>query len=152
MVETNIFGPIDGLLAVEVGIADVLVIEVVLLALVLVNFVTRRIAHGRHVSQAEEGADAVSRFLPHEAVNVLLLLGSLYYMTVAYHGGFVMSVLVVGLFITDFFEFEARKVEARREIPIERPKGALVASLLVLSYAGYQTLFFLLKGSISVIV
>jgi hypothetical protein len=152
MAEVRIFGPVDGVLAAELGIGEIVAIEAVVLALVLANFVTRKVAHDRHVRQAEEGAEAVSRFLPHELTNVLLVLGSFYYMTVAHHAGMVLSVLAVGLFLTDFFEFESRKVEARREIPLERPKGAIVASLLVLSYAGYKTLFFLVEGPFNAVV
>jgi hypothetical protein len=153
MPQVDIFGPVDAILGVELGIAEVLVIEALLLGLVILNFVTRRLAHGRHVKQArEEGAEAVSRFLPHEVLNVLVLLASFYYMTVEYHGGIITSALVVGLVVTDFFEFEARKVEARRDIALDRPKGSLAASLLVLAYVGYQTLFFLLKGPVGSII
>jgi hypothetical protein len=53
----------------------------------------------------------------------------------------VMSVIAVGLFLTDFFEFESRQVEARNDMTFERPKGAVAASLLALLYAGYQSLF-----------
>ncbi|MHB9285611.1 hypothetical protein ACKVMT_01055 [Halobacteriales archaeon Cl-PHB] len=144
MALVNLFGPVDAIFGAELGFGDVLVIEAVLLALVLVNFVTRRVAHGRHVSQAEDGAEAVSRWPVHELVNFLLVLGSLYYVTINYPGGLVMAPLAIGLFITDFFEFEARKVEARRELPLERPKGSLVASFVLLLYAGYQALFFLI--------
>lgn len=140
MAEVNLFGPVDAALGAEVY-QGVLGIEVLLFALVLVNFLTRRLAYGRHRRQAEEGADAVARWPLHEATNVALVVGSFYYLTLAHHAGMVLSTLVIGLFLTDFFEFEARKVEARREIPIERPKGALVASLLVFAYAAYQTLF-----------
>ena len=153
MPQVDIFGPVDAILGVELGIAEVLVIEALLLGLVILNFVTRRLAHGRHVKQArDEGAEAVSRFLPHEILNVLVLLASFYYMTVEYHGGIITSALVVGLVITDFFEFEARKVEARRDVALDRPKGSVAASLLVLAYVGYQTLFFLLKGPVGSII
>jgi hypothetical protein len=152
MPQVDIFGPVDALLGAGTGVADVLVIEALLFVLVLANLATRALAHRRHVSQAGEGAEAVTRFLPHEAANVLLLLGSFYYATVAYHGGMVMSALVVGLFITDFFEFESRKVEARRDLDLERPKGALFAATLVLFYASYQTLFFLVEGYFQAIV
>jgi hypothetical protein len=64
----------------------------------------------------------------------------------------VMSVLVLGAVITDFFEFESRKVEARRDIPLERPNGALVAAVLVFMYAGYQALFWLIKGPWSAVI
>ena len=152
MTRINFFGPVDSILGVEIGIAEVLVIEALLFALVVLNFVTRKVAHDKHIEQATESAEAVTRFLPHEVLNVVLLLGSFYYMTAAYHGGFVLSVLVIGLVLTDFFEFEARKAEARRGVPLERPKGALAAALLVLAYAGYQTFFFVLEGPVSAIV
>lgn len=150
--QVSIFGPLDQLLAVETGIGDVLVVEAILFVLVIANFATRHRAHSTHVSQADEGPEAVSRYLPHEVSNVVVLLVSFYYMTVDYHPGMVMSVLVLGMFLADFFEFEARKVEARRDIAIERPKGALVASLLVFTYAAYQTLFFIIDGPFSAIV
>jgi hypothetical protein len=116
-------------------------IDYVLLVLALVNVVTRRVAHGRHRRQAEDGADAMTRHLGHEATNVLLVLGAFYMMLVEFHGGFVMAMLVLGLVITDFFEFEARKVEARTGEPLEMPKGALVAAALVIGYAAFQALF-----------
>jgi hypothetical protein len=152
MAEVSIFGPVDSVLAAELGVGDIVVIEAIVLVLVLANFLTRKLAHDRHVRQAEDGAEAVSRVLPHEATNVLLVLGSFYYMTIEHHAGMVLSVLVLGLFLTDFFEFESRKVEARRDIPLERPKGSIVAGLLVLSYAGYKTLFFVIQGPFDAIV
>jgi len=152
MTRVNFFGPVDSILGVEIGIGEVLVIEALLLALVVANFVTRKMAHDKHVAQAEDGAEAVSRFVPHEVLNVVLLVGSFYYMTASYHGGFVLSVLVIGLVLTDFFEFEARKAEARRGVPLERPKGAVAAALIVLAYSAYQTLFFLVKGPVGAII
>jgi hypothetical protein len=119
-------------------------VQYLVLALVLVNAGTRARAHSRHSRQAEtDGPEAVERDTLHEATNVLLVVSSLYWITVAYHGGIVMSVLVIGLVVTDFFEFEARKVEARKGDPLDAPKGALTAWGLVLLYAAYQTLFFL---------
>jgi hypothetical protein len=153
MPQVDIFGPVDAALGVELGIGNMLVIEGLLLGLVVLNFVTRKLAHDRHVRAArDDGADAVSRFVPHELTNVLLLLGSFYYMTVDYHPGMVMTALVIGLFLTDFFEFEARKAEARREVALDRPKGAMVAGLLVLAYAGYQSVYFLLEGIVGAII
>jgi hypothetical protein len=148
----NLFGPVDALLA-PTTVGGVRVIEYVLLGLVLANFVTRFLAHQRHVSQYEDGgAEAVSRFVPHELSNVVLVLASMYYTTVAQHGGVVLTTLVVGLFITDFFEFESRKVEARRDIALERPKASLVAAMLVVLYAGFQAVFWLVEGYWSAIV
>ena len=73
-------------------------------------------------------------------------------MTIAHHGGMVMSVLVLGAVITDFFEFESRKVEARRDLSLERPKGSLVAAVLVLMYASYQALFWVIEAPWDAIV
>jgi hypothetical protein len=148
----RLFGPVDGVLGAEVGIGEVLVVEVLLLLLVVGNFVTRFLAHTRHRRQAEEGSEAVSRFLPHEVANVALIAVSLYYLTLDAHAGTVMSVLVLGLFLADFFEFEARKAEARRDVPLDRPKGALGAGLIVFAYAGYQVLFFLIDGYVAAII
>ena len=145
MPPVSLFGPLDALLGDS--------IEYVLLGLVLVNLLTRVLAHRTHVTTAEDGgADTMSRYLPHTASNVLLVLASFYYLTLHHHAGLVTSVLVLGLFITDFFEFEARKVEARRDIPIERPKGAIAASLLTLTYVAYQSLFFIIAPAWGAVV
>jgi len=63
-----------------------------------------------------------------------------------------MSVIAVGLLLTDFFEFESRQVEARNDMSFERPKGAVAASLLALLYAGYQSLFVVIEPVWSAIV
>jgi hypothetical protein len=136
----NIFGQLDALSGV---------IEPVLLALVVANMVTRYLAHDRHVEQYENGgADAISRFVPHEVTNVLLMLASFYYLTVNYHGGMILSMFVAGLLITDLFEFESRKVEARRELDLDRPKASLSLWVLSLLYLGFQMLFTGTIGSI----
>jgi len=133
----SLFGPIDTLLAP--------LIEYLLLGLLVVNMVGRGIEHSQHASQAAEGGpEAIERNALRVGTSFLLVVGSFYYLTVHHHGGMVFSVLVLGLFITDLFEFESRKVEARRGIDIERPKGAIAASFLALLYIGYQSLFFLI--------
>jgi hypothetical protein len=58
------------------------------------------------------------------------------------HGGMVLSVLVVTLVLTDLFEFESRKVEERQELELERPKAAIGAALLVVGYAAFNSVFF----------
>lgn len=147
-----LFGPLDTVFGSE-GPGGVLLIEYVLLVLVLANFGTRLLAHRRHEAQYEGGgAEALARHPAHVASNVLLVVTSFFYMTIAHHGGMVMSVLVLGAVITDFFEFESRKVEARRDIPLERPKGAIVAVVLVAMYASYQALFWLIKDPWSAVV
>ena len=133
-----LFGPVDALLEP--------IIEYVLLVLVLVNLATRFQAHRANVRTArEEGPDALTRSTVHQLSNVLLVLGSFYFLTVHHHAGIVLSTLVLGLFITDFFEFEARKVEAEEERPLDSPTASLLASVLVLLYAGYLSVFFLLE-------
>jgi len=131
-----IFGPVDTLLAPY--------LEYVLLVLVLVNLGARAVEYGQHVRQARDGgADAIARNAVRVATNFLLAVGAFYLATFEYHAGMVLSVLVVGMVIADLFEFEARRVEARREIAIDRPKGSIVASLFVLAYVAYISLFFL---------
>lgn len=128
---------------VPVGALDALepYIAHVVLALVVVNMLTRIRAHSVHQSQVDDGADELSRYLPHSLTTIALVLASFVFLLVEPHGGMVMAVLVVGLFVTDFFEFESRQVEARNDMTFERPKGAVAASLLALLYAGYQSLF-----------
>ncbi len=152
MALVNLFGPIDRVLADPVLGGEVQVIEVILFVLVLLNLVTRAIAARRHRRQAEEGAEAVRRWPVHELLNVVLVIGTFYYTSLHQQAGIVLSMLVVGLFITDFFEFEARKVEARREIGLDRPKGAIAASVLVLMYISYQVLFFLIETPLANVV
>lgn len=129
--------------AVPVGALDALepYIAHVVLALVVVNMLTRIRAHSVQQSQVEDGADELSRYLPHSLSSIAMVLASFVFLIIEPHGGMVMTVIIVGLFVTDFFEFESRQVEARNDMTFERPKGAVVASLLALLYAGYQSLF-----------
>jgi hypothetical protein len=133
--------PLDPLVAAES------LIPFVVLVLVVANMVTRLLAHRTHVEQAEEGEDdeAISRYTPHTVTTVLLVLASFAFLIVAPHGGMVMSVLVLGVFLADFFEFEARRVEARNEMTMERPKAAVTASIVALLYASFQSLFFIVE-------
>lgn len=141
MIEPAIFGPLDAVLTQRVG-PEYLVTYLVL-ALVLANLATRFLAHRRHVRQSRDGADAIRRHRVHELSNVVLLLVTFYFVTVEYHAGIVLLTLVLGMFVADFFELEARRVEAREELELEAPKGALFASVIVLAYAAYLALFFL---------
>jgi hypothetical protein len=147
MTEFELFGPVDSVLGSAIT-GDVLVVEVVLLGLVLANMAARALAHNRHVSQVERARDddaepdeAISRHPLHVLTNVLLVLGAFYYTTLAHHAGMVASVLVIGVVLTDIFEFESRKVEARRDLDLDRPKAAVAGSLLALVYLVYVTLF-----------
>jgi hypothetical protein len=137
MVEPALFGPLDALLAP--------VIEFVLLVLVVANLGTRLLAHRSHVQQAEAGAESLSRHWLHEASNIVLVLGSFYYLSVHHHAGMVLSVIVLATVIADFFEFEGRQVELRQGWDLDRPKGAIIASMIALAYAAFQSLFFLVK-------
>ena len=137
----DLFGPVDSALGGQVT-GDILVIEAVLLGLVVVNMAARALAHRRHVAQADDGgAEAISRHPFHVATNLLLVLASFYYLTIEHHAGMIASAITVTILLTDFFEFESRKVEARREIDIEPPKAAISASVLALTYVGYVTFF-----------
>jgi trehalose/maltose hydrolase-like predicted phosphorylase len=140
------FGPVDTFVAP--------VVEYVVLALVLVNMGTRLFAYRSYRKQArsDDHDEQLSRNVVHEASNVVLVLASFYLMTVHHHAGMVMSALVLGLFIADFFEFEAREVELRKGERLSRPNGALTASALVFLYAAYQSLFFLIEPYWSAIV
>jgi protein-S-isoprenylcysteine O-methyltransferase Ste14 len=141
MTEFELFGPVDSVLGSTIA-GEVLVIEVLLLGLVVANMAARARAHSRHVEQAADGgAEAISRHPLHVGLNVLLMLGAFYYLTLATHAGMVASVLVLGVLLTDVFEFESRKVEARRDLELDRPKASVVSSLLVLVYLGYVTFF-----------
>ena len=151
MSEYELFGPVDAVLRQNLT-EEVLLIEAVLLGLVVVNMAARAYAHRQHVSQAEEGDDAISRHPFHVATNLLLVLGSFYFLTVQHHAGMVASAITVTLLLTDFFEFESRKVEARQDWDVERPWGSLAASGFALAYIAYQTLFFLVRPFWSAIV
>ncbi|QZY00230.1 DUF7313 family protein [Halobaculum rubrum] len=123
------------------------VLPYVILVVVLVNVVTRLLAQRSFERAAAEGDDdeALSRYLPHETVNVLLIVLSFAFMIVEPHGGMVLSVLVLGMVISDFFEYESRRVEARNDLEMDKPNSAIVASVLVIAYAGYQALFFVIE-------
>jgi hypothetical protein len=148
MTEFELFGPVDSVLGSTL-VADVLVVEVLLLALVLANMAARARAHFSHVSEVEqarstddaEADEAISRHPARVLTNLLLVLGAFYYTTLSYHAGMVVSVLLIGVVLTDVFEFESRKVEARRDVELDPPKAAVAGSLLALVYLVYVTLF-----------
>ncbi len=138
----TLLGPVDALGAV---------IEPLLVVVVLANLGTRLLAD-RHYRALAAAGESLSRYRPHEASNVVLVLASFYYATYDYHPGMVLSVLVVSLVVVDFFEYEARAVEARRDDPLDRPKAAIAGSMLVLGYVLYTTVFFLVEPIWSAIV
>jgi len=130
--------PLDALDALEP------VIPFVVFGLVVLNILTRFIQHRRHLSQAESGDDdgSVARWLPHTATNLALVLASFVFLVIEPHGGMVMSILALSVFISDFFEYESRRVEASSKSKVlERPTAAIGASAFALLYAGYQSFF-----------
>lgn len=145
--------PLQFLIPIDTLAASEDLLKYLILALVFGNMVTRILAHHKQRRQAEEGDDsALSRWLPHVVTSVLLVLASFALLVIEPHAGMVLSVLVLGMFVADFFEFEARKVEVRNGLEFERPKAAITASVVVLMYAAYQGLFFLVKDYWELIV
>jgi hypothetical protein len=135
----SLFGPIDAVL----GSGERPLILYVLLVLAVANVATRAIAHRSNVTDAhDQGADAIGQHPAHVASTILLILGSFYLLTVELHSGVVLSILVLGMFVTDLFELEALRVEARNDRSLSRPNGAIAASVLVLLYAAFLSVFF----------
>jgi hypothetical protein len=132
----TLFGPVDTYLAP--------VIAYVMLGLAVLNVLGRGLEYNRIVKQAEDGAEALGRHPLRVATNFLLVVGAFYYLSVERHAGMIVTLLVLGVFITDFFEFESRLVEARQGWEIERPWGSIGASMVALTYIAYQALFFLI--------
>lgn len=126
----TLFGPVDTLLAP--------VLVYVLLVLIVLNMIGRGLEYARIRSQSEEGAEALSRHPLRVATNFLLVVGGFYFLTVERHAGMVVSLLVLGVFVTDLFEFESRKVEVRQGWEVERPWGGIAASLVAFLYILYQ--------------
>jgi hypothetical protein len=121
------------------------ILPFVVLAFAVANIVTRLLQHSRHRDQADDDG-APSRWLPHTLTTLGLVFGSFLFMIVEPHGGMVMSVLALAVFVSDFFELESRRVEARsKSKDLERPTAAIGASAFALLYAGYQSLFFIIE-------
>jgi hypothetical protein len=134
----TLFGPVDALLGPYV--------EYIVLALVVANLVTRKIAHDAHVRQARDGgAEALAHHPAHVATSGLVVVASFYYTTLHQHAGIVLSMFVVGMVLADHFEFEARRVEADNGLEMESPKGALTISVLALVYSAYVSFFYLVE-------
>jgi len=91
----------------------------------------------------ESGDDeAIQRHPLHVGTTWGLVLASLYYLTLHHHSGMVLSALVLGMFLSDFFEFEAYRVDVREDRSLDRPKAGIVANVFVLLYAAYVSVFF----------
>lgn len=134
----SLFGPVDTVLEPVIGF--------LILGLLLVNMGTRLYAHRKTVKESRDAeADDLSRPLLHVATNLLLLAATFYYLTLHHHAGIVLSTLVVGLVLTDYFEFDATLAQIREGRDVEPPRASVAASVLVFLYIAYLTLFFLVK-------
>ncbi|MFW5917567.1 MAG: DUF7313 family protein [Halorubrum sp.] len=121
------------------------VLPYAILVMAVANLATRHLAHRRHVEQGTDG-ESVESYFPHAFTNVGLLLLSFLFLLDSPVSGTILSVLVIAMLIADLFELEARNVEARNDMSIESPKSAIAASLLVMVFAAYYALFFLVSG------
>ena len=121
------------------------VLPYAILVMAVANLATRHVAYRRHVEQGNSG-DSVEPYTPHAFTNIGVLLLSLLFVLDAPVSGVILSVLVITMVVADLFELEARNVEARNDMPIEAPKSSIAASLLVLVFAAYYALFFLVAG------
>ncbi|MFC6614962.1 hypothetical protein ACFQAS_08380 [Halopenitus salinus] len=110
-----------------------------ILTLAVANVATRHRAHTKHVEQAAD-SDSVDQYLPHVFTNFGLVLVSFLFTLINPTGGAIISVIAVTILVADLFEHEARNVEARNEMEIEKPKSTIAASSLVLIYAIYYVL------------
>lgn len=133
---SSMLGPIDWLAPF---------IEYIVFLLIIANMGTRHLQHQHHKQTAEAGGESLSRHPAHVATNVALIIGTFYFLSIEYHGGIVLSVLVLGLIIADFFEFESRELELRNGEDLEVPKAAIAASGLVFLYAFYVSVFFIIE-------
>jgi hypothetical protein len=121
------------------------VLPYAILVMAVANLATRHIAYRSHVEQGTDG-DAVEPYTPHAFTNIGLLLLCFLFVLDAPVSGVILSVLVITMLVADLFELEARNVEARNDMPIEAPKSSIAASLLVLVFASYYALWFLVAG------
>ncbi|GAB3706148.1 DUF7313 family protein [Halorubrum pallidum] len=121
------------------------VLPYAIFTMAVANIVTRHLAHRRHVEHGTDG-DSVDPYTPHVFTNIgLVLLGVLFAIDSPV-SGVIVSVIIITMVIADLFELEARNVEARNDMTIEAPKSAIAASGLLLVYASYYALFFLVEG------
>lgn len=114
-------------------------LPIAILALAVANLATRHLAHRAHVKQAAEN-DSVDQYFPHVFTTVGLVLLSFLFVLVRPVGGTILSLVAITLLVVDLFEYEARNVEARNDMTIEKPKSALLTSVLVVGYAVYYVL------------
>jgi len=121
------------------------ILPLAILTLTIANMATRLLSHRTHKQQAEAGEkdEALSRYFPHTFTTLGVVLLGLLFIVYRPISGMIMMISLFGLLVTDFFEFEARLVEARNDMPLERPKAGFAVSVLALIYASYYGLQFL---------
>ncbi|TQQ82723.1 hypothetical protein EGH24_04560 [Halonotius terrestris] len=121
------------------------ILPIALFVLAVANVGTRLLSHRQHEQQAAEGDDdeALDRYAPHVFTNTGLVTMGMLFTLYRPTSGMIFMIPVIGLFVTDFFEFESRLVEARNDMELERPKAGIAISLLVVVYAAYYGLEFL---------
>ncbi|MFC7042037.1 DUF7313 family protein [Halonotius sp. GCM10025705] len=119
-------------------------LPIAILTLAVGNIVTRLMSHRTQKQQVEQtGDDGLSRYPPHVFTTTGLVILGLLFTVYRPTSGMILMLPVIGVFITDFFEYESRAVEARNDMTFERPKAGFAISLLVLVYAAYYALPFL---------
>jgi hypothetical protein len=118
-------------------------LPIAILTLAVGNIITRLLSHRKHKQQVEDGEEGLDRYAPHEFTTTGLVILGLLFTIHRPTSGMILMLPLIGLFITDFFEFESREVEARNDLEFERPKAGIAISLLVLVYAAYYGLPFL---------
>ena len=118
-------------------------LPIAILTLAVGNIITRLLSHRKHKQQVEAGEEGLDRYTPHVFTTTGLVILGLLFTIHRPTSGMILMLPLIGLFITDFFEFESREVEARNDLEFERPKAGIAVSLLVLVYAAYYGLPFL---------
>lgn len=118
-------------------------LPIAILTLAVGNIITRLLSHRQHKQQVEDGNESLDRYTPHVFTTTGLVILGLLFTVYRPTSGMILMLPVIGLFITDFFEFESREVEARNDMTFERPKAGIAVSLLLLVYAAYYGLPFL---------
>ena len=120
-------------------------LPIAILTLAVGNIVTRLLSHRTHKQQVEQTGDddGLNRYPPHVFTTTGLVILGLLFTVYRPTSGMILMLPVIGVFITDFFEYESRAVEARNDMTFERPKAGIAISLLVFVYAAYYSLPFL---------
>ena len=127
------------------------VLPFAILVMAMANLATRHVEYRRHVEQGADD-DSVEQYTPHAVTNIGLLFLTFLFAVHAPTGGTILAILAVTMLLADLFEFEARNVEARNDMTIETPKSAILASALVVLYAAYYALFFLIEDLVGTVV